>query len=129
MDDAGRRWNLAAICLAAAAVGLIFLTGVLAGTLDGAALRDPEGMTWLLLWASPAPVTALPLLVRRRRTARVMRIVIAVLLWLCSVVTFTPFFIPSAWMMTGAAGRTSAAATGPLEHRTSGHRRGRAHCT
>lgn len=102
---------MAATILTAAAVGLIFS----AAGLDRATLWDPEAMAWLLVWASPVAVSAVPLLVRRAGVARAMRIVVAVLLWLSSAVTFTPFFVPAAWVMVVAACRTGAAITRPAQ--------------
>jgi hypothetical protein len=106
--DAGWSLNVAGLALAVAAVALIWTVGTLAGSVDWGAMLSARGAAVAALWLMPVALCALPLAVGSQSTARVLRIVAAVLLGLLTVATFSVFFLPAAVAMVAAAARPGA---------------------
>ena len=111
-NDPGRPFNLVAVGMAAAGLFLIFYVGTVAGSVDWQTMQRPSAgdAAVMLVWLAPVVVSALPLLFRRVRVVRILRISATVLLWLLSAATFSVFFLPAAIFMLLAAVRSPAPA-------------------
>ncbi len=110
--DRARRWNLAAVALAAlTATGVALLplsTSVSENGVTGEtvtthpSLLDNEGPGLIIILLVPVALVALPLLIRNERAARVTRIAIVVVLLVLVILgalSIGIFFVPTLVMM------------------------------